>query len=382
MREAPLKVALHGMDERARQLFAMFVDGPGRGCCQITDAGQPEAVVVDLDGVGADRLWLDVRRRFHGPALVLSIHPRELHNAIWVPKPLKGEDFIAAIARARTLSQAEARPTVTHVASPTPAPRVSAPTAPPPPAEAGGISRAADLALQDNRVQECCGHMEDAVYRDPAQRARLFYRPDDYLQGWLTQAIALAAKEQHPVLIDGLGHPLYVSRDRLALVTSMREQYLRPLCVRTTEDQPISVRTVRHETLPPEDETDPRLRRLDATLWKIALWTARGRVPEGTPLDALVSLRAWPNLPRLMTVPHSMRIAALWVRGPTGLMATAPLLGIEQRYVFAFFSACHALGLVQWQQAKGHAPVASAAVPTQEKRGLFRRLLDKLSLNH
>ncbi|TQV62230.1 MAG: hypothetical protein FNT29_09690, partial [Halothiobacillaceae bacterium] len=98
----PLKITLHGMDERAARMFAMFLEGPARGHCEIVPEGRQEAVVVDLDGVGADRLWLDVRRKFSGPALVLSVREKVLRHSIWVRKPVQASEFISAVERLRT----------------------------------------------------------------------------------------------------------------------------------------------------------------------------------------------------------------------------------------------------------------------------------------
>jgi hypothetical protein len=93
-----------------------------------------------------------------------------------------------------------------------------------------------------------------------------------------------------------------------------------------------------------------------------------------------VRLRAWPNIPRLMTVPHSLRIAALWVSQPTSLFETARKLNVPHRYVFSFFCACQAFDLIELlgstttHSGSDHAPKAM----TQEKRGLFGSLLKKL----
>jgi hypothetical protein len=81
-----------------------------------------------------------------------------------------------------------------------------------------------------------------------------------------------------------------------------------------------------------------------------------------------------------MSVPHSLRITALWVSQPTGLLATGRKLGVPYRYVFAFYCACKAFDLVEQlgspvQGNMGHEP---AKAMTQEKRSLFGGLLKKL----
>jgi hypothetical protein len=126
-------------------------------------------------------------------------------------------------------------------------------------------------------------------------------------------------------------------------------------------------------------------RPLEALEWDVALWASRGRLPRGTHLDHPVRLRCWPNLTRLAVPPEAMRIAGLWSRGSISLRDTVRVLGIPQRYVFAFYSACQALGLVEQLALPSLALAARlaplAADPAQAAppmRGLFKRLLGKL----
>lgn len=399
----PLKVTLHGMDERAAQMFSMFLAGPARGCCVVVPEGQQEAVVVDLDGVGAERLWLDVRRRFSGPALVLSVREKRLRHSIWVPKPIRADELIDAVERVRaelnTLavlhrgealaenitaaggdeSQSDTRRMVAvgRAQVQTPAVQRAAEET------GGGAARAAELALQERRVHECCGNLADEVYRDPRRQTELFFEPDDTLYGAMREGMRAAEAAGTPAVIEGLGHPLILCPDQKRLFSEMREQYLRALCTRSRRQTPMRVHAIPLEATPITNAADPRLQRLDAMLWNIALWTARGRVPSGTSLDAPISLRAWPNLPRLQLIPGAMQIAALWIKQPTGLMATAERLGLPYRYVFSFFTACQALDLVDQAaaaSARAAPTVTSAQAAPQERRSLFKRMLNKLGL--
>ncbi|MDM7322946.1 MAG: hypothetical protein P3W87_006705 [Gammaproteobacteria bacterium] len=402
---APLKVTLHGMDERAAQMFTMFLAGPARGCCIVVPEGQQEAVIVDLDGVNAERLWLDVRRRFSGPALVLSVREKKLRHSIWVPKPIRADELIDAVERVRTelntlasLHRGEALAENLVIAGPDGGQSdtrrmeaVGRAQVPPPPAtlavqraaedDGGGVARAAELALQERRVHECCGYLADEVYRDPRRRAELFFEPDDTLLGAMREGMHVAKASGTPAVVEGLGHPLILCPDQRRLFSDMREQYLRPLCTRSRHQTPMRVRAIPLEETPITTSADPRLQRLDATLWSVALWTARGRVPSGTSLDAPVSLRAWPNLTRLQIIPGAMQIAALWSKQPTGLMATAERLGLPYRYVFSFFTACQALDLLDQAASalSSAAPSPAQAVP-QDRRSLFQRMLNKLGL--
>lgn len=414
---APLKVSLHGMDERAMKMFEMFLAGPARGCCVVVPEGQQEAVVVDLDGIGADRLWLDVRRRFSGPALVLSVREKQLRHSIWLAKPVRADELISAVARIRTelltlasLQRHEARiertfketlsapPTVKAEPLPTAksAPSLKPVVEPgkregwqnllkdkPPVREEGKAARAAELTLQERRVHECCGDLTDEVYRDPRRHGDLFFQPEDTLLGAMQEALQAAQAAGSPAAIEGLGQQLIVCPSRHRIFSEMREPYLRPLCVRSRRQTPMRIRILPLEETPLTASADPRLQRLDAVLWNIALWTSRGRIPQGFSIDAPVSLHAWPNFTRLQITPGAMQIAAIWIKHPTGLRATAERLGLPYRYVFSFFTACLALGLAEQTAISATAGPLSSPAPaaaSAEKRGLLRRMLHKLGL--
>lgn len=389
----PLKVSLHGMDERAQRIFDLFLQGPARGSCEIVPEGQQEAVVVDLDGVGTERLWLDVRRRFSGPALVLSVREKELRNSIWVSKPVQASEFVDAVKRVQTelmapraAKQTEQTPANKAITQQAKAPE-SAPaekTAQPAFAakDTSSAAHAAELTMQERHIHECCGDTKDEVYRDPARRSELFYDPADTLLGAILEAISLANEAGTPARIDGLGHPLVICPDQRRFFTDMREPYIRSLCTRRRSQTPMPIQTISLEDTPVTAPADERLQRLDALLWSVALWTARGRIPLGTSLEAAVKLKGWPNLTRFTIIPGAMQIAALWSRRPTGLMKTAEQLKLPYRYVFSFYSACKTLGLAE-QVALPESAANTEKGPLQStpsRRGLFKRMLNKLGL--
>ncbi|MEW5838522.1 MAG: hypothetical protein AB1717_06785 [Pseudomonadota bacterium] len=392
----PLKVSLIGMSEKALQLFAMFLDGPVRGSCKVVDDGSHEAVIIDLDGVESPRLWLDMRRKFQGPVIVLSVTEKNLNHAFWVSKPVKDDVFLGAVTKVR---EALKNPPKQVAPSQEPSPRsgvgsaMQSPSAPkietrPQPTEAVAESKtntspAAQLMSEemDERSQNCCGQLEDAAYRSGDPSA-LFFDPNVTLLGVFRDAMRLT-REGGIAKIERPGaHPIFVSAGRKFTSTPMPEAYLRAVCARNISDSPLSVNLIEIEPKDIGVSEDPRLRRLDNMLWKISLWSSRGRVPHGTSLSAPVRLRRWPNIPRLMTVPHGMRIAALWVTQPSGLLDTAQKLEIPYRFVFAFYCACQSFDLTEQLTASSPEPAiasgATAQPANQEKRGLFGRLLKKL----
>ncbi|MDD3608429.1 MAG: hypothetical protein PHI49_01590 [Halothiobacillaceae bacterium] len=372
----PLKVTLHGFDERARSMLALFLEGPAQGICRLANTPEEaEAAIVDLDGAVPERIWLEFRRKFNGPALVLSATERRLRNAHWVAKPVQLGEFKAAIERVR--SQIDAIRTLKRLEEA------------PAPAAAEQPGSGINLGPLERRFIDIAGDMSDEIYLDISQRERLFYDPHQYIEHTLREGLTLARKDNAPVIFDGLGHNLIFCPTSHRIYTDMREQFLRSLCVQPHTGERIGFRTASSDTLPLIGSSDPRLQRLDSTLWNVSLWTSRGRVPKGTPLNAPIKLLAWPNLTRLTISPHALRIAALWATRPTSLMDTPRLLDVPYRHVFAFYSASLILGLVEplggnaspAQVSPSPPPLPSVQNEAQtQRRGLLSRLLAKLGL--
>jgi hypothetical protein len=83
---------------------------------------------------------------------------------------------------------------------------------------------------------------------------------------------------------------------------------------------------------------------LEAFLWKLALYTYRGYLPEGINVNKPVYLKYWPNLTRFEPTPNAMRIASLLCRQPVALAFIVRILNIPQKHVFNFFAAANAIG--------------------------------------
>ena len=161
------------------------------------------------------------------------------------------------------------------------------------------------------------------------------------------------------------------------VLSQMNDAYLRTLSVVPIAEPSLTVSLLRNDPGYAQDDTLLTSSR-EALLWKSTLWASRGRVPIGTRLDIPVYLRYWPNLTRLLLLPHSMRIAALWANQPHSLLATAKTLAIPQRHVFSFYSAAHALGLASTSQRGVDTLLTTEPPPVDQRRGLLTRLLNRL----
>ncbi|MGC8697420.1 MAG: hypothetical protein ACP5Q0_03015, partial [Halothiobacillus sp.] len=399
---------------------------------------------VDLDGVNSDRIWRDLRRQFHGPAIVLSVREQTLRNAYCLAKPFNAQAFLAVLEQVKKeLTQPAALPSAkpsagaqTPMAANGMAARIPAATPhlnahqsaqplaakPSPGLNPNSASTAApvnnntpalgELAqarasdavtakhiktdqpsnaahlISDESDDEGSFQLPDEAYTDPRRRAELFFNPNQTLTGLCKLALKQAKTTNSVVLIDGLLKPCYIYPDAKHLLTEMRWRYLKSVSMINLTASPLKLSLVPLESIAPLSSNDPRIRETEGIIWSIAAWSSRGRVPVGTPLDQPVHLLHWPNLTRLSDIPGAMQISALWTKQPTSLMDTAVFLGLPYRHVFSFYVACQALGLVHIEvaaqhtpvQMQGNAPAPKAAPIATEKRGLFSRMLSKLGI--
>ena len=130
------------------------------------------------------------------------------------------------------------------------------------------------------------------------------------------------------------------------------------------------------------EKNPDRVHSYESFIWSTSLLTARGRLPTSTNITKPVGLKTWPNLTRLELIPHTMNMAAVFSKHPGSLLEVSTWLGIEQKYVFSFYSAVHALDMVDFDIKKtkksGFSFAKKDSKEDSEERGFFGRLLKRL----
>lgn len=411
----PFKIVTLGMEQKAIDTLEMVLRGPGGDWCRLSAADSADAAILEGDRVGALTLFDQHRRQYPlRPIIVLSVREIRLKQAISLKKPFKIDELMTALRQAR---QALDQPVPEQPVSPAVAPPVAAPAvpeqpqpkssvpvtpapAPPPKAAAAAPTASPDAApvpsvrsrtkaasephrthdaaqaLETELPRDLCGYAPDVDLNDTTALKTVFYDPAQHLQGSLHSALRATREQNAAASVTTIYRAIILVPSRRCCHIPMTERQLRALSVmplsRPPQWQTLSPLEQR-EALKQVSEANP-LSGLENMLWRVALWTARGRLPLGIDLDAPVRLKHWPNLTRLPLTPQALRIAALWDRTPTSLRNTPTLLAVPQRYVFAFYSACAALDLVE-HSAPAAQPPSSDPVP---QRGLFKRILNVL----
>ncbi|MFM8332905.1 MAG: hypothetical protein ACKN9T_14570 [Candidatus Methylumidiphilus sp.] len=436
----PLRVVVIGLDERALNLFRMFFRGPCQNQAVIVDhEKEGEVFLVDLDTQQGAKL-LAQQRESHPERVFIALSVKDQESAegiVSVKKPAQAQSMIAAIEKARALIKStpakEKKPSLFSWASR----KSAAPTPPPPPATtpsrqetkpatplpkaspskpageartsiAEGVKVVARpgkdetavhrvaMLLDEQGFKSYLGHRDDIDPSEPAQLASAFYDPRAYLQGHIQSAVKVASSRNEAIRLETPWKFITILPEQGFIHIQADEAQVRAACGipfrnivgvdvdAITLQQVVNLKPVGPEELE-EILNSSHLVRLDAFLWKVALFTSKGRLPKGLDIHQAVFLKRWPGMTRLVLPPHAMRIAALLVAKPQTLVGAAKRMGIRQQYMFAFVSAAFALGLIG-QQAITVAAEATpeterpAAIAQPERQSLFRKILSRLKL--
>ncbi len=386
-----LRIDLMGATDRIRETFEMVFRGPGRGCCGIANSTVANAVLVDLDGVDAALHWREYRRRFPDrPAILVSVRPVEtLDGEQYVAKPIRIDDLLAALTRVRERLNGK-DPTGAVAAEITKETTVRLSTRPVRP-----VTRPADepARLRDRSARatpepaagpqpkppaedysDVCGTGPDIDPSDPVQIRAVQLPVADRLLGVVQNSWATAKAAAQPMLIALPEGEILLDPAAGRVTSSLDEQALKAVSRRLLRPGEARVSSASHD----DGMTGAHEHGHEAFLWKLALWTYRGRLPEATRLQERVYLKHWPNLTRLLEVPDAMRICALWSAQAMPLVETAAALHMPQRQVFALYAAAHVLGLAgQAKRAADHLFQTHAAPPSRD-RPLVARVLARL----
>lgn len=205
-------------------------------------------------------------------------------------------------------------------------------------------------AIDDEEmIYRCCGNLADVDVTRPDERRRIYFNTDGALLYWLPLAVKKARLSNTPVEISGLPR-CYVylpEEDRffgdfgedLLLQYALSRFGFGELDLGERLDLAVSQPEVTGDKKIVEDR--------DAMIWKIALWTARGRLNQRMDPEKVYKLKEQPDFSRLIEIPHASEITELWFGHRLSALDVVRILNVPQRYVFAFMSGADALGWLQ-----------------------------------
>ncbi len=386
---SPIKVVVFGVDQRSREMLRMVFSGPGSGQYELVEEAEADAAIINMDSLGAEELLTKYRERHPSlPTILIAIKEPELicrgdlSEFVFVQKPMRVDKLLEALAkisnRNKTISSglpldAEA-PSDTAADIPSKTKSIKKKERLP------NETRSATKVLEKSEI----GNVQQDSYSFKGNSGSIYFDASDLLLGYLLQARNRAVSSNRPVRIEdklaGGVKPITLLPQSGEVITSMNDEELKALCS-VKLDKAVNIRPF---TPLQSDEIDANIKKqsLEAFIWKVAVWTSNGRVPVGTQVKAPISLKQWPNFTRLMMIPNGLRISSLWNDMSHPPLLVAKILKIPAQHVFSFYTAAHAIGIlnttVVHPVVDNERPASAPVVKKHRHRSLFKRILSHI----
>jgi hypothetical protein len=411
--KSPLKIALHGMDERTYKMMVMYFQGPCNGAAAVVEDLNAEVDIIDADSLQAKTLLEQKLAESAKPIIVLSLQELIFENILYVKKPVKVADMLFALSEAAAILSTKKKPSnrfnsytenrvIDQSRNLTPEtenvlpplensaknenilPPVTDQVKKPTTDEQKKTSKhQTAMQLDEGKFSSYIGTVPGLDVNDPKQFTAAGYNPKHYFQGYVQSALMVAEAKKQVMHLNSGWKPLIIFPHNHEVWLDADDKQLKAFA--SVVMNKISVPGI---TLTPVDSTPSstqedleKFHSKDAFLWKLAAWTSKGRYPDALDISRPVFLKHWPNFTRLVVTPHALRISALLMASPRTLPEIAEVLKIKPQYVFVFISAAYALGLIGQAKRKADEIIQPPAIKKSEQQGLLSRIIGKLSTN-
>ncbi len=360
-----VRLTTFGFDTRSEEGFRMTFRGPGQGRAVIVDEDSADFGIINMDSVDAAALLETYEMRHPGRSVIkLSVQGGGEGDALYVKKPARIDDMLKAVDHLISELGSSADDKTKLIAE----------------------KESVDEGKTTFKVQGAPQAVEFSASVKKKPKVSLFYSPKDYLQGEIHSAVDYSKSRNVAVelwvLVGQENWKKIIFLPRIdKVLTSLTDKELKFYCSSPLMllDYKMYRRNEKEtERLETKVESEERGIAYESFLWKVALCTSQGRLPQGVSVRDTAQLKHWPNLTRLYPVVGSMRIATLMVDQPRSLPVIAKVLKMPAGRVFAFYSAAHAIGIAG--EAGNHLPqLAKASVPQKHRdHTLFGRIMKRL----
>ncbi|MGZ5044388.1 MAG: hypothetical protein ACXV8P_06300 [Methylobacter sp.] len=388
--QEPLQLALHGMDERAQKMMVMFLQGPcqGKGLV-VTNSLDAQANVIDADLSRSQSLLADiVDKQPEKPVIVLSLQDGqpEQEKLIYLKKPVTSTRMLAALEQARNLI---VRNTIRAAEAQLDSPAVPSDSAQDSQAEplrtivvdnherAKSSKHQAAMHMDEQGFSAFIGMVPNIDYSNPDQLLSISYNAKLHFQGIVQSAYKFAFEKVRTINLVFDWKPLLIFPENREIWLDADDRMLRAFTNIKINAQAVKISAIDERTHATVNGQPDKFQDMNAFLWKLAIWTSKGRYPQELDVTKPVYLKKWPEFTRWLITPHAMRIAALLIQSPRTMLNTAQVLNINPRYVFVFISAAHAVGLVEQGQHESDTMIEPPTQPN-ERKSLMSRIISKL----
>lgn len=384
----PLQAVLHGMDGRTYKTMVMYFQGPCKGAAVIVEDIDAEVDIVDVDfPIGKEVLEKLKKNGLLRPVIILSREAAKQDGLIYVEKPIRLSVMLEAFNQAIAVIEAKG------LSKPSPTSTLTKSVK----SENGGDNKKylidsderkktakhkTAIQLDESGFSTFIGIIPGVDFTDKEQVLRASYSPKNYFQGYVLSAFKVSKEKNRMLQLNSTWKPLLIFPHSHEVWLDADDKQLRAFAsleMNKATGTKLTITAIDPTTSGIDGKLE-RFQDMDAFIWKLAIWTSKGRYPYAIDIYKPIFIKHWPNFTRSLITPHALRITALLINGPRTMLNIAEALGIKPQYVFVFVSAAYALGLVGQAERKSDEifippPVVSAK---KESKGLLSKILGKL----
>ena len=376
-----VKVALYGMDPRSYKTMELYLKGPCRGIAEVVAEQDAQIDIIDADFATAGEI-LEARRQQtpDRPIILLSLQQLKIANTHFIQKPVTVEQITAVLTDlTRTKTDAtETEHDLDESSELNQAAFQQDAKSPEMVTQAPQKKRSA-FEANEGGYTAFLGNLADIDFDDPKQWTIASFDPKSHLLSYVLSACKIACHQNHAQQLNSMWKPLMILPGSRQVWLDADDKQLRVFAGMEHKlfANTISLSSIDEAASVLSKPTD-KFQDMDAFIWKLSIWTSKGRFPANIDPNLPVFLKQWPNFTRLMLIPDAMRIAALLVKSPRTCFEIVRVLHVRPQYVFAFITACQSLGILGQCQRQADFMVSPEPPKPNQKQSLFSKILHKL----
>jgi len=367
MEDKIIKINAIGLDERSLKTLSFFYQKFCNGLCETSTEHEADVFLINMDSVDAKEQCDRIKIRYpKSPLILTSIKLIETKDHYFLRKPMMAKNLLAILSGIRDPSVGS---DITELESSSES------------SEQDYSEGHAAQILNEQEITAFVGDAEDVDLLKSNEISKVFFDPESYFLGSLHKAYQLAIQQQAVVKITGLWRPIILFPTQNEIYIDLSDRQLQSICVVSLQsgvDNAINIDIIDSQKAAEECTKKDKLQNLESFIWKMALWTSRGRLPKGTSLESPLYLSAWPNMTRLIVTPYAMRISAYWIAHPRSLMNLAKHLAIPQRYIFSFFTATYMTSLSGSANRASDTLIFPTKIQPTSRQNFLSRIMTKL----
>lgn len=392
---SPIKVALYGMDPRSYRTMELYLKGPCRGIAVVVNDIEAEIDIIDADFATAGEILENRRQQSpERPIILLSLQALKVENTHFVQKPVNAEQLSTVLNKIKSsIAEVKKKQAADESQMARPQTIKSEKTV----GVSSGSRSVVDTVSAEEQQQKpqkkrsmfedneggyaaFLGMLSGIDFNDLDQLRNASFDPRAYLLSYVLSAYKVATHENRALQLNSIWKPLMIFPDTRQVWLDADDKQLRAFA--GVEQTRMFASNI---SLVPIDANAARIGKavdkfqdMDVFIWKLTIWTSKGRFPVGLDLGLPVYLKHWPNFTRLLLMPDALRITALLMQGPRTPLDISKVLNVKPQYVFAFISACHSLGLLANSQRRIDEIIAPDSLKHSKRQGLLSKILHKL----